>query len=259
MDERPIGIFDSGVGGLTVLNEYLRVLPNENYIYFGDTARLPYGSKSEQTIIEYSKQIADFLISKDVKMIVIACGTASAIAYNTLKNFYNIPILNIITPTAQKLYAKSIGVIATKATIRNGAWEKEITKFSPNSQITSIACPLFVPIIEEGLANSKIADLAIAEYLSKFKNIDALILGCTHYPILKDKIEDTIGKNVEIINPGTYSAEYAKKFLEDTNSLNTSNTSGKIDFYSSDDTAYFKDVACTFFPMHSHEVKRVNF
>lgn len=259
MDNRPIGIFDSGVGGLTVLNEYLKLLPNENYIYFGDTARLPYGSKSEQTIIEYSKQISDFLVSKDVKMIVIACGTASAIAYKTLKSIYALPVLDIITPTARSISAKTIGVVATKATIKNGAWKKEIATFSPSSQVTSVACPLFVPIIEEGLANSKIADLAIAEYISKFENIEALVLGCTHYPILKDRIKNILNDNVEIINPGVYSAEFAKKFLQDNSLLNDSATFGKINFYSSDDTSYFKEIASTFFPIHNYEVKRVNF
>ena len=142
MDKRPIGVFDSGFGGLTVLSELTKVLPNENYIYFGDTARVPYGSKSKDTIVKYSKEIVNFLISKNVKMIVIACGTASSLAYNELVKEFDIPIINVITPTAKSIKQKNICVIATKATIKSNVWKKEILKYNNTATITSKACPL---------------------------------------------------------------------------------------------------------------------
>lgn len=261
MDNRPIGIFDSGVGGITVLNEYLKQLPNENYIYFGDTARLPYGSKSKETIIDFSKQIVEFLISKDVKLIVIACGTASAIAYPSIKELYDTPIVDIITPTAKEMKYDSIGVIATKATIKSQAWENEIHKYFPNSKIISQACPLFVPIVEEGFANSELSKMIIKEYLSVFKNSDikSMILGCTHYPILKDEISNELENKIEIINSGYYSALYTKNFLSERNQL-AQDTNGDIVFYSSDDEMYFAEIARTFFPeIDKYNVKKYDF
>ena len=160
MDNRPIGMFDSGCGGLTVLSEYRKMLPHEDFIYFGDNARLPYGSKSKETIIEFSKQIVNFLITQNVKMIIIACGTASACAYDVLKDIYSLPIKDIITPTAKIINDEEVGVIATKGTINSKSWENAIHAYSPNTNVTSIACPLFVPIVEEGLCNDEIANLA---------------------------------------------------------------------------------------------------
>ena len=258
MDNRPIGIFDSGVGGLTVLKEYLEILPNEKYIYFGDTARLPYGSKSKDTIVEYSKQIVDFLISKNVKLIVTACGTVSSLAYEELTKKYDIPIINIISPTAKKITDTNVGIIATKATINSKAWENEIHKYHPNVNTYAKACPLFVPIVEEGFANTEIASLVIKEYLSFFKdtNITSLILGCTHYPILNECIKNELGDNIKIINAGYYSAIYAKDFLKQNNYL-ADNNIGNIEFYSSDNEIYFKEIAKTFFPsIENYEVKK---
>ena len=249
MDNRPIGIFDSGVGGLTVLKEYLKVLPNESYIYFGDTARLPYGSKSKDTIVEYSKQIVDFLISKDVKLIVTACGTVSSLAYDELVKTYDIPIINIISPTAKKITDDNVGIIATKATINSRAWENEIHKYHPSVNTFSKACPLFVPIVEEGFANTKISSLIAKEYLSSFKgtNITSLILGCTHYPVLIEDIQKKLGKKIKLINAGYYSALYANDFLTQNDYL-AKNDSENIEFYSSDNELYFKEIAKTFFP-----------
>ncbi|MBQ9267658.1 MAG: glutamate racemase [Clostridia bacterium] len=249
MDNRPIGIFDSGVGGLTVLKEYLKELPNENYIYFGDTARLPYGSKSKNTIVEFSKQITEFLISQNVKLIVIACGTASAIAYQDLVKSFDLPIIDIISPTAKAVKDSSIGVIATKATIKSQAWENEIHQYSPHTKIHSIACPLFVPIVEEGFADSEIAKLAVKEYLSAFEKSDitSLILGCTHYPILKNTIQTQLGEKIKLMNAGHYSALYAKEYLEQNNLL--AENTGELSFYSSDDGNYFKEIAKNFFPV----------
>lgn len=245
MDTRPIGMFDSGCGGLTVLKEYIKEMPNENFVYFGDTAHLPYGDKSKEKIIEYSKNIVDFLISKNVKIIIIACGTASAQAYEELKSCYDIPIKNIIEPVASSINDNNVGVIATKGTIKSSAWEKAILKYKPNTNVTSIACPLFVPIVEEGFADSQIADYAVKEYISIFKdtNITSLILGCTHYPILADKIKKEIGNNVNLINAGTLSAKDTKRYLENNNLRNDLNNVGTRDFFVSDDFDSFKNNA----------------
>lgn len=245
MDTRPIGMFDSGCGGLTVLKEYMKLMPNENYVYYGDTAHLPYGDKSKEKIIEFSRKIVEFLIAKNVKMIIIACGTASAQAFKTIQNEYKIPIKNIITPTAQNINVKNIGVIATKGTIKSKAWENAIKKYNPNANIISLACPLFVPIVEEGFADSKIADYAVKEYISKFKDkkISSLILGCTHYPILSEKIQKEIGKNVKLINAGTISAFDTQKYLKENNLETSQKQSGTIDFFTSDDFELFKENA----------------
>ena len=194
------------------------------------------GDKSKEKIIEYSKEIANFLVSKNVKMIVIACGTASASAYDFLKNSLSIPVQNIIEPTAQTIADKEIGVIATKATIKSKAWETAILRYNPDAKITSIACPLLVPLIEEGFINNIATDLILKEYLNNFFNngkltISSLILGCTHYPILKDKIQALLGNNVNIINAGTYSAESTKRYLESNAQLNSQNEHGKIEFH----------------------------
>lgn len=242
MDNRPIGMFDSGCGGLTVLKEYIKEMPNEDFIYYGDTAHLPYGDKSKEKIIEFSENIVEFLISKNVKMIVIACGTASAAAYETLSKKYSIPIKNIITPVACSIKSNNIGVIATKSTIKSNAWENAIKKYNPNANVTSLACPLFVPIVEEGFANTPIAEYAVKEYISKLKdkNIDTLVLGCTHYPILANQIQKEIGDNVELINAGTLSALDTLKYLEENSIQNLNRKIGEQTYYSSDDFEAFK-------------------
>lgn len=245
MDNRPIGMFDSGSGGLTVLKEYMKLMPNEDYIYYGDTAHLPYGDKSKEKIIEFSEKIVEFLISQNVKMIVIACGTASAQAYEELSKKYDIPIKNIITPTAKKISDSNIGVIATKGTIKSKAWENEIFKYHPNANVTSLACPLFVPIVEEGFSDTKLAELAVKKYISKLKdkNIDSLILGCTHYPILAKIIQKEIGNDVKLVNAGTLSALDTYNFLEENSLLNLNKKIGEQRYYSSDDFEAFKENA----------------
>ena len=209
-------------GGLTVLQKINELLPNENIIYFGDTARVPYGSKSKETIIKYSREIVNFLKDKDVKLIIIACGTASSLAYDTLIKEFDIPIINVITPTCKTLKSNKVGVIATKATIKSNAWENEIKKYHPETVIYSKACPLFVPIVEEGLAKTKIADDIIELYLDelKKKEIDSLILGCTHYPILINKIKDYMGNKIKVININENCAKEVKNYLTRKKQLN---------------------------------------
>lgn len=245
MDTRPIGMFDSGCGGLTVLNEYTKLMPNEDFIYYGDTAHLPYGDKSKNTIIKYAEEIVEFLLKKDVKMIIIACGTASALAYPTLKEKYNIEIKNIIEPTAKEVKEKNIGIIATKATITSKAWEKAILQSNSKAQITSMACPLFVPLIEEGFINTPATDYIAKEYLKKFQNtqIESLILGCTHYPILEEKISQYLPNSTKIINTGKISAIDTLSYLKEKNMQNLENHQGTSTFYVSDDLNTFKQNA----------------
>lgn len=259
MDNRPIGIFDSGLGGLTVLEEYLKELPNEDYIYFGDNARVPYGSKSKETIIEYSRQIINFLISKNVKMVVIACGTASANAFETLKNEFSIPIRTVIEPTAKAVTDSKIGVIATKSTISSGAWEDAIHTYNPECSIISKACPLFVPIVEENLLDTPISKNAIEMYLTEFKesNIENLILGCTHYPILLKEIQEFL-PTIKITNVNIHSAKDSKRFLEETNSLNLSRKLPEVFAYTTDDVTNFETMAKRFCNISFNKVEKIN-
>ncbi len=246
-------------GGLTVLQKINELLPNENIIYFGDTARVPYGSKSKDTVIKYSKEIVNFLIEKNVKLIIIACGTASSLAYETLINEFSIPIINVITPTCKKLRSEKTGVIATKATINSKAWEKEIKKYHPNSEIFGKACPLFVPVVEEGLANTNIADDVIKLYLEelKKKEIDSLILGCTHYPILIDKIKKYMGNKIHVININENCAKEVKSFLTKKKLLNTSSKKQSMIAFVTDDTSNFKKNAHVFCNVDFDKVSKV--
>lgn len=259
MDNRPIGIFDSGLGGLTVLQEYINQMPNEDYIYVGDNARVPYGSKSKETIIEYSRQIIKFLISQNVKLIVIACGTASANAFDTLKEEFDIPIQTVIEPTAKEIKAKKVGVIATKSTISSKAWENSIHKYNPDCQIYSKACPLFVPIVEENLVNTEISKLTVKMYLSEFINIgiDNLILGCTHYPILIDDIKEFLPNTIKITNVSLYSAIETKKYLEENNLLNMSKKLPERFAYTTDNIDSFKDSAKKFCNIDFHKIEKI--
>lgn len=259
MDNRPIGIFDSGLGGLTVLQEYLNQMPNEDYIYFGDNARVPYGSKSKETIIEYSRQIIRFLISKNVKLVVIACGTASANAFETLKDEFDIPIQTVIEPAAKAINDTTIGVIATKSTILSNSWEMAIHKYHPDSAVFSLACPLFVPIVEESLMNTEISKLAVKMYLKIFieKNITNLILGCTHYPFLINDIKDFLPNSIKITNINIFSALETKRFLANNNMLNLSRKVPEIIAYTTDDTIIFDDAAKKFCNINFHKVEKV--
>lgn len=259
MDNRPIGIFDSGLGGLTVLQEFLEQLPNEDYIYFGDNARVPYGSKSKETIIEYSREIINFLISKNVKMIVIACGTASANAFEILKDEFQTPIFSIIEPTAKKIIEKNVGVIATKSTIQSNAWENTINKYNPDCQLFSKACPLFVPIVEEHLVNTEISKLAIQMYLKDFYNlpIETLILGCTHYPILMKEIKDFLPTHINLINANIAIVQEVKEFLKKNNSLNFTKKMPEVFAYTTDDSDTFSVAAKNFCHINFHKIEKV--
>ena len=217
MNNNAIGVFDSGVGGMTVLKELMKTLPNENFVYFGDTKRFPYGSKSKESIIELTKNGIEFLISKGMKLVVIACGTATSQALEEVKDLYNIPIVGVITPTVDYIKEtgkKQIGVIATAGTIRSKGWENAIINAIDDANVQSIACPLLAPMVEEGWNDNKIAELAINEYLQPFNKIDLLILGCTHFPIYEQIIRDELKYEVELINTGKMVADELKHYVE---------------------------------------------
>lgn len=242
MDTRPIGMFDSGVGGMTVLKEIKEKLPNEEIIYLGDTKRFPYGSKSKETIIELTKKGIEFLIEKNVKAIIIACGTATSQALDVVRKIYNIPIIGIIEPTVEyimhKQNIKSVGIIATAGTIRSNGWEICIREKINNISVINKACPLLAPMAEEGWTDNEIAKLAVSEYLKDIGNIDSLILGCTHYPLFEDVIKQVLGDKVEIINTGKMIADFMKQLLKDKDIENEElNNNCRI---------YLTDVECNF-------------
>lgn len=246
-DTRPIGMFDSGVGGLTVLKEVIKQNPNEDIIYLGDTKRFPYGSKSKESIIDLTKKGIEFLISKNVKAVIIACGTATSQALEKVEKLYDIPIIGIIDSTVdyikenQKL--RKIGVIATSGTIRSKGWQNKIQSKISNAVISNKACPLLAPMAEEGWTDNEIARLTIKEYLKGFEDIDCLILGCTHYPLFEKIIKEELDRNVEIINTGEILSKDLKKSLIENNKENKTAKEGKCEIYLSDTETNFISVA----------------
>lgn len=239
MDERPIGIFDSGFGGLTVAKEIMSHLTNEKVIYFGDTARVPYGSKSKETVIKYSNQIIRFLLTKDVKAIVIACGTASSTALEAVRQNFDIPIIGIVQPAAlsavKETINQRIGVIATEGTVRSQSYDEVIREHSKEIEVFSTACPLFVPLVEEGWVDDEVTTIIAKRYLNEFlyKDIDALILGCTHYPLLTDTIGSIMGPKVKLINPANETALVLEDLLRN-NDLMHPGQMPEHEFYVSD-------------------------
>ncbi len=240
MDNRPIGVFDSGVGGLTVLRELYKLLPNENLIYFGDTARVPYGTKSKKTITAFAGQVVEFLLKKNVKLIVAACNTVSSNSLGYLKRKYNVPIIGVIKPgveLAVKLDKNlRIGVIGTQSTIKSNKYQSLLLKKNRKFKIFAKACPLFVPIAEEGTLNHKIDDLAIENYLSnmKSKKIDTLILGCTHYPLLFKSIKKFFNSGTHLINSGYAVSLNVEKLLHENDMLCSRKQEGKMSLFVSD-------------------------
>lgn len=225
MSDKPIGIFDSGIGGLTVLKELVKVLPEENTIYLGDTARVPYGTKSAETVIRYSLEIASFLTAFDIKTLVVACNTASAYAIEELRKNLSIPVIGVIEPGAKMAASvtknKKIGVIGTEGTIRSNAYPDAIKKVSPEATVFARACPLFVPLAEEGWTGNEPARLTAEIYLDSLKKegIDVLLLGCTHYPLLKDIISSVMGKGVSLIDSGYAVSIEVKRILHEEGTL----------------------------------------
>lgn len=263
----PIGVFDSGVGGLTVAREIMRQMPNEKIIYFGDTARVPYGSKSKETVTRFSKQIVRFLRTFDVKTIVVACNTASAYALEELEKECDIPILGVVKPGAKTAAEVTkngkIGVIATEATIHSGIYSQYIKEMKKNVTIYGKACPLFVPLIEEGLWVDPVTDEIAKRYLTELidLDIDTLILGCTHYPLIRSTLGRIIGDKVTLVNPAYETAIELKALLEERGLLNTKQPTlgeNRYQFYVSDTAEKFRNFANSIIKYGILSAKTVN-
>lgn len=248
MDTRPIGVFDSGVGGLTVVKQIMKVMPHENIIYFGDTARVPYGTKSKEAVTKYSKQNVRFLLSKQVKAIIVACNTASSNSLDALRDTFDVPIFGVVVPGVEEAVRstknKRIGVIGTPATVRSGAYERMICEKDSEMQVFTKACPLFVPLAEEGWTDNDVARQAAKIYLEELMatGIDSLVLGCTHYPLLKRCIGTTVGDAIKLVDPAKATAKRVKHFLEEKELLNENEGMGEKQFYLSDSTDTFRFV-----------------
>lgn len=248
MDNRPIGIFDSGIGGLTVLKELGEQLPAEDIIYLGDTARIPYGTKSKEAVKRYSFQCIKFLLSKDIKAIVIACNTASAVALEPALKEFNIPIIGVIEPGAKAAVKETennkIGVIGTTGTINSEAYQKEIRRLNPVSEVIGQDCPLFVQIVEDGWEDTEIARLTAEKYLIDMieHDIDTLVLGCTHYPILRYTLSKVLGRSVRLINPAYETSREVKEILTEKKLLASRHDKPTQKFYVSDDPEKFRRI-----------------
>lgn len=250
--DAPIGVFDSGVGGLTVAKEIMRQLPDEKIVYFGDTARVPYGSKSKETVTRFSRQIVRFLETQHVKTIVVACNTASAYALDELEKEISIPMIGVVRP-AVKVAAETtkngkIGVIATQATINSHVYSTYINEISSQMDVIGKACPLFCPLVEEGLLEDPVTDEIARRYLSELVDIgiDTLILGCTHYPLIKDTIAHIVGEGITLVNPAYETARELKEMLSKMNLLTDAKPdlgSNSYRFFVSDGADKFKTFA----------------
>lgn len=261
-NNRPIGIFDSGVGGITVFKEIRKYLPYENIVYFGDTKHNPYGSKSKETVTRLSTGNVQFLLGKNVKYVVVACNTASALSLPLLKKYYSVPMIGVVDTGAKAAIETTkggkIGVIGTRATIDSGAYLKALLKLNPHLKITSQACPLFVPLVEEGWSSSRVAELTALEYLKTFKRVktDTLVLGCTHYPFLKQVIGRILKKTI-LIDSAKETAKAVKKALEQGSMLRERRAKASYTFYVTDAPDRFKKIGTSFLGYNIGKVKLV--
>ena len=262
----PIGVFDSGIGGLTVAREIMRQMPQERIVYFGDTARVPYGSKSQETVLRYSRQIIRFLEEQQVKAIVVACNTASAFALDAVREEFDIPILGVIEAgakvAAQVTRNKRVGVIATEGTIESGTHAKVLKQIDPEITVIGKPCPLFVPLVEEGWTHDPVTVEVASRYLKELqeKDIDTLILGCTHYPLLRSTIGQIMGEGVQLVNPAYETALELGKLLKEQNMQSTGQ--GQSDFpyrfYVSDLAEKFKGFANSILPFDVEKTQKID-
>lgn len=242
-----IGVFDSGLGGLTNVKELRKIMPCENIVYFGDTGRVPYGSRSNDTIIKYTRQDIRFLMSFPLKAIIVACGTVSSVALDVVKDELEVPIIGVVEPSVKAAINatrnKKIGIIGTEGTIKSESYKKKILSLMPECEIYDVSCPLFVPLVENGYIKSEATKIIAREYLEpiKEKGVDTLILGCTHYPLLTGVIKEIMGDNVSLINPGYETAIYAKEIIKCEEE-----TKGSTDYYVSDSVDKFSYLASMF-------------
>ena len=261
----PIGVFDSGVGGLTVVAALRRLLPHEDILYVGDTARVPYGGKSSETITRYSQEIVDLLLQRRCKLIVVACNTASALAVPTLKNFYEIPLHGVIEPGAaaavKATRSGKIGIIGTKATITSNAYHQAIQALNPHLTIISQACPLLVPLIEEGWIEDEITDFILNRYLDPMllQGIDTLVLGCTHYPLLKKRIATIAGPDITLVDSAENCAIDIKSLLAEKKLETTNKDKGNLHIILTDRSEGFLNLAAERLQLHATSVETISF
>lgn len=263
----PIGVFDSGVGGLTVVREIMRQTPSERIVYFGDTARVPYGSKSKNTVLRYSRQIIRFLRTQNVKAIVVACNTASALALPEIRKELDIPILGVVKPgakvAAEVTKKKKVGIIGTEATVNSAIYTHTIQSVQPDIQVIGKACPLLVPLVEEGWLKDPVTEQVAARYLGTFQqlDIDTLILGCTHYPLLRSLVGKLMGPEVQLVNPAYETASALKQLLEEehmSNPIPPQLQNDMYQFYVSDAADKFKSFANSILPYDIATTKQIN-
>ncbi len=251
-DSRPIGIFDSGIGGLTVAREIVHRLPHESLIYFGDTARVPYGSKSVETVRRYSREASAFLLARGVKAIVVACNTATAAALETLRAELSVPVLGVIEPGARAAAAATrtsrVGVIGTAGTIRSGAYDLAIRRRLANARVYAQPCPLFVPIVEEGMEEAPATQLIAEQYLAPIRamDVDAVVLGCTHYPLLRPVIQRIMGDGVTLVDSGAETARDLETTLRARDLVAGTDAPARHEFYASDSPARVKELGSRF-------------
>lgn len=266
MKNQAIGIFDSGIGGLTVLKELRANLPKEQLIYFGDTARIPYGTKSEKLVQQYALEDAAFLVQHKVKMIVVACNTASAMAIDLLKERLDIPVVGVVLPGSvgaiRDTKNNSIGVIGTSATINSNAYARAVKQNAKqNVEVFSQACPLLVPLVEEGWLAGRVAELVLENYLKDIlkNNIDTLILGCTHYPLLRGAIQQVVGPNIKLVDSGSETARFVEKILRQNNLQNKGSKKADDLFFVSDIPQKFEEIGSRFLGETLQNVQCVDF
>lgn len=261
---KAIGIFDSGVGGLTVLKEIVRALPQEDTIYLGDTARVPYGTKSPETVTRYARQITAFLVQRDIKLLVVACNTASAVSLDALKETFDLPIVGVIEPGARRAAAVTrtgkVGVIGTAGTIKSSAYSKAIKRINPEIQVVTRACPLFVPLAEEGWVDNEVARLTAHAYLEGLREegVDTLVLGCTHYPLLKGIIADVMGDDVKLVDSAEETAHTVAEILGRQEMLRPEAERGNHHYFVTDVPAGFIRVGNRFLGGKLGDVYQVN-
>ena len=257
---QPIGVFDSGIGGLTVLKELIRELPSEDFVYFGDTARVPYGAKSQDTIVKFSLENIEFLLRFRVKLIVIACNTSSAWALATLKRYFKVPIVGVIRPGAEAAVdasrTKRIGVIGTHSTIQSLAYNAAIDQLNGRAQVFSQSCPLFVSLVEEGWVNDPVCAMVVRRYLTPLvkHKIDTLLLGCTHYPLLAPVIRHVVGPRVTVVDAARRTAMAVRSVMEQDDLLAAQPRQGRVRCYVSDEPERFARVGERFL---GHEIRDV--
>jgi len=263
--DNPIGIFDSGIGGLTVLSEVHKLLPSEDLIYLGDTARVPYGTKSPETVIRYTLRNILFLLEHQVKAVVVACNTASAYGLNALKGHFRVPVLGVIEPGAKRALevsrSKMVGVIGTEGTISCGAYQKSLKKIDPKAEVVTQSCPLLVALAEEGRCEGEVVDLVLRDYLRPFASAarkpDTLILGCTHYPLFKKAMAKILGDGIRLVDSGPATAAALSRLLDEKNLSRSGKRTGKLTFFATDAPERMRRLAPLFLGNEIPEVTQV--